>query len=328
MHRRILVAASAAAVLAGCPPSHDIVKLDPAAKSATNADFSLPLDATLSPDGKMAYFIAILPEITSDVSDTPMPARAGIFSTPVGSEGTNTLLASSAPLASPVNLDITADGKTLIIADTGAGTGDADRGLLFTLSAAGGTPQVVETTVGYRARGMSVVNQDWKDTAYFTGNDPADGMPGVFALDIKTGAVSTVSKSDLFADPSGLVVADSGDIYVADTQNGNALSNVIQIPKGKDAVELLSGLKLGYPAGISISKDQQILMVSALDPVTRKDVVIRYDLKAGTTDYLRDPIKDFEESAGLHRAKNVESYVWADSRANGGGTVYVINPVQ
>lgn len=329
MHRRILVAASAAAVLAGCPPPHTFNTLAPAAKSSTNADFSSPFDATLSPDGKTAYFIAVLPEITSDVSDTPLPARAGIFSTPVGSEGTNTLLASSDPLASPINLDITADGKTLIIADTAAGTGEADHGLLFKLSVAGGTPEVVDTTVGYRARGMSVVNQNWKDTAYFTGNDPADGMPGVFALDIKSNEVSTVSKSDLFVDPSGIVVADSGDIYVIDTQTGNALSNVIQIVKGKDPVELLSGLKVGYPAGISISKDQQILIISALDPVTRKDVVLRYDLKAGAlTDPFTSGIDQFEESAGLHRAKDVESYVWADSRANGGGTVYVINQVK
>ncbi|HYV45915.1 MAG TPA: hypothetical protein VFA20_13695 [Myxococcaceae bacterium] len=330
MHRRILVAASAAAVLAGCPPSHDVTKLAPAAKSSTNSDFSSPLDATLSPDGKMAYFIAVLPEITSDVSDTPMPAHAGIFSTKVGSEGTNTLLASGDPLASPINLDITADGKTLIIADTAAGAGDADRGMLFMLDAAGGTPKQVDATVGYRARGMAVVNQDWKDTAYFTGNDPADGLPGVFALDIKTGAVTAKSKSDLFVDPSGIVVADNGDIYVVDTQTGDLLANVIQIPKGKDPVELLSGLKVGYPAGISISKDQQILTVSALDPVTRKDLVLRYDLKLGAygDPLAGDIIKDFEESAGLHRAKDVESYVWADSRANGGGTVYVINQVQ
>lgn len=331
MHRRILVAASAAAVLAGCPPPHDFKTLAPAAKSSTHTDFSSPLDATLSPDGKTAYFIAVLPEVASDDTGTadPVPPRAGIFSTTVGSEGNNTLLASGDPLASPINLDITADGKVLLIADIAAGAGEGDRGNLFMLDAAGGTPKVVDATVGYRARGMSVVNQDWKDTAYFTGNDPADGMPGVFALDIKTQSVSTISKSELFVDPSGIVVADNGDIYVADTQTGGGLANVIKIAKGKDAEELLFGLKTGYPAGISISKDQEILIISALDPVTAKDAVLRYNLKTmGEPEIFKDGIDQFEESAGLHRAKDVESYVWADSRANGGGTVYVINPVQ
>jgi hypothetical protein len=115
---------------------------------------------------------------------------------------------------------------------------------------------------------------------------------------------------------------------VADTQTGGTLANVIQIPKGKDAVELLSNLKLGYPAGISMSKDQEILIVSALDPVTSKDVVLRHDLKTGTTESFNAGIDQFEESAGLHRAKDVESYVWADSQANGGGTVYVINSIK
>jgi len=324
MHRRILVAASAAAVLAACS-SPPFKSLD--ATATAGAEFSSPLDATLSPDGKTAYFIAVTPEVTSDVSDTPSPPRAAIFSTKVGSSSYTTL-ASGDPLVSPINLDITADGKTLIIADNAAGAGEADRGNLFMLDAAGGTPTVVDTTVGYRARGMSVVNQDWKDTAYFTGNDPADGMPGVFALDIKTGAVSAKSKSDLFVDPSGIVVADNGDIYVVDTQTGDSLANLIQIPKGKDPVELLFGLKVGYPAGISLTKDQAILVISALDPVTRKDVVIRYDLKAKTTEMFNKGIETFEESAGLHRAKDTDAYAWADSRANGGGTVYVINQVK
>jgi len=327
MHRRILVAASAAAVLAGCSPSHDFKTLAPAAQANATA-FSSPLDATLSPDGKTAYFIAVLPEISSDTSDQPMPQRSGVFSMPIGSSEAATLMASGDPIASPLNLDITSDGKTLYIADSASGAGDADMGGLLMMSVGGGTPTPVDSTAGYHARGVSVVNQDWRDQVYFTGNDPADGKPGVFKLDTKGNVVSEVSKSDLFVDPSGLVVADNGDIYVADTQTGATLANVIQIPKGKDALELMPNLKLGYPAGISISKDQQILIVSALDPATSRDVVIRHDLKAGTDEMFNNGIDQFEESAGLHRAKDVESYVWADSQANGGGTVYVINSIK
>lgn len=331
MHRRILVAASAAAVLAGCPPSPDFKTLAPAAKASTNSEFISPLDATLSPDGKTAYFIAVLPEVPADDQGNadPLPPRAGIFSTKVGSEGSNTLLASGDPLISPLNLDITADGKTLIIADSAAGSATvAERGNLFMLSASGGTPKMVDATVGYQARGMAVVNQDWKDTAYFTGNDPADGLPGVFALDIKTQTVSTISKSELFVDPSGITVADNGDIYVADTQTGGGLANIIKIAKGKVAEELFFGLKTGYPAGISISKDQSTLTLSALDAETSKDAVLRFNLKAGTMETFNTGIDQYSDSAGLHRAKDVESYVWADSNANGGGTVYVINQVQ
>ncbi|HEY8207604.1 MAG TPA: hypothetical protein VIG99_08995 [Myxococcaceae bacterium] len=328
MHRRILVAASAAAVLAGCPPSHDFKSLAPAATAASTS-FSSPLDATLSPDGRTAYFIAVLPEVSSETSETPMPERSGVFMMPVGSTEAPTLMASTDPLASPLNLDISSDGKTLYIADSTAGVDLADNGSLLKLdTAAGGTLAMVDPTLGYRSRGIIVVNQDWRDQVYFTGNDPADGLPGVFKLDTKSNEVTVVSKSELFVDPSGIVVADNGDIFVADTQTGGLLANVIHIPKGKDAVELIPNLMLGYPAGISISKDQQILLVSALDPETSKDTVIRYDLKANTMEMFNEGISGFEESAGLHRAKDVESYVWADSQANGGGTVYVINGVK
>ena len=37
-----------------------------------------------------------------------------------------------------------------------------------------------------------------------------------------------------------------------------------------------------------------------------------------------DTIGGFSESAGLHRAKTLNVYAWADSRANGTGTVYVL----
>jgi hypothetical protein len=290
--------------------------------------FSSPLDATLSPDGKTAYFIAVLPEVSSETSQQPMPERSGIFMMPIGSTEAPTVLASGDPLASPLNLDISSDGKTLYIADAAAGQGEGDLGSLLTLDVSGGTLTPVEASAGYRPRGVIVVNQDWRDQVYFTGNDPADGLPGVFKLDTKTNEVLEVSKSDLFVDPSGIVVADNGDVFVADTQTGGRLANVIQIPKEKEAMALIPNIKLGYPAGISISKDQQILIVSALDPVTSKDTVIRWDLKEGSMSTFNSGIDQFEESAGLHRAKDVESYVWADSRANGGGTVYVINGVK
>ena len=35
-------------------------------------------------------------------------------------------------------------------------------------------------------------------------------------------------------------------------------------------------------------------------------------------------MEQFAESAGLHRAHDAEVYAWADSEANGTGTVYVL----
>jgi len=38
-----------------------------------------------------------------------------------------------------------------------------------------------------------------------------------------------------------------------------------------------------------------------------------------------DVIGGFNESAGLHRAKGSDKFAWADSRAGGTGTVYVLS---
>ena len=89
---------------------------------------------------------------------------------------------------------------------------------------------------------------------------------------------------------------------------------------------ILPDLKVGYPAGIALSKDESTLLVSALDKVKGTDAVIRYSLAAGTPEYIvAGGIDAFTESAGLKRARNVDTYIWADSAANNGGTVFVIN---
>jgi hypothetical protein len=323
MQRTVLVAAFAATFLVACPaPTPQCIgtcTLDPAAMS--NADFSSPFDATLSPDGKIAYFTALTPN------------GPGIFATTIGSSDAPKLLAggdlTTSPLASPLALDVTSDGSTLYVADSaavGLGNPNLDLGLLFTVDTTSGTIASVDATAGYSPRGLVVVTQG-ADQVYFSGNDPADGMPGVFKITAGGSTVTAVAKGAPFIDPSGLVVAKNGDVFVADTSDSSQTAVVYQISNGA-VTPLLTGLRVGYPAGISITTDQSILMISALDKDTAHDVAIKYTLKDGTIENFTSGIDQFEESAGLHRAKNVESYVWADSLANNGGTVYVINKIQ
>jgi hypothetical protein len=92
---------------------------------------------------------------------------------------------------------------------------------------------------------------------------------------------------------------------------------------------LLPDLRVGYPAGIALSKDETVLLISALDRTAGTDAVIRLVL-SGTAmpEYVSMGIAAFTESAGLKRARNVDTYIWADSAANNGGTVFVINKQQ
>jgi sugar lactone lactonase YvrE len=287
--------------------------LDPAAMA--QSAFRLPLDAALSPDGKTAYFIAL------DPNQNP-----SVF-TVASSGGTPTVLASGDPLAAPFGIDVSTDGSQLVLADSSAlDSAGLDHGCLFTLGAtAAGTPAQISSTTGYQPRSVVIVQENNVDVAYFTGHDPSDAAPGVFKVALGGGAVSIVAKGTGFADPSGLAVAANGTVYVADsiaTENGHA--QLLKVTAGTVSV-VIADMAVGYPAGVALSKDETAILVSALDPATQTDIVIHYDLTANTQSVFNTTISAFSESAGLKRARNVDTFVWADSHANGGGTVYIVN---
>ena len=315
MQRPVLVVAFATTFLVACPaPQQDCLPfcdLQPAAMASS--DFSLPLDATLSPDGKIAYFLGVTPN------------GPGVLTTEIGGSTVSTMV-SGAPLASPMGLDVTTNGSKLYIADAAADPADEGKlGRLFTLDAAGGIMLTeVGSTAGYKPRAVTVITQG-VDQVYFSGNDPTDGMPGVFKIADGAVTVSDVAKGEPFIDPSGIAVARNGDVYVADTSDSATTAQVLKI-SGGTVTPLVTELRVGYPAGLALTYDEKTLIISALDKDSGKDVVFKYTLADGTMDPFTTGIGEFEQSAGLHRAKRADAYVWADSNANGGGTVYVINP--
>ena len=324
MRRRLRLTASLL-ILSGCPmmkpdpvppvPGNGSIKdLTPAAMSSATT-FHTPLDAALSPDGKKAYFIAI----DSD--------EAAVFTSNAPSTEAPSKLAGGAPLVSPFGIDVSSDGATLVLSDPGAQLDPEvrTRGELFSLSTTGGTPTVVSGASGYRPRGVVVIKESGADVIYFTGKDATSGLAGVFKLPLAGGAVTTVATDAPFVDPSGLTVAADGTVYVldaADPESENA--RLIKISGGTASV-MLSALAVGYPAGVALSQDEKTVLVSALDPQKRTDAVLRVPVAGGDVESVSTGIDGFEEPAGLHRAKNVDTFIWADSHANSGGTVYVIN---
>jgi sugar lactone lactonase YvrE len=328
MHKHLTVAAGL--WLAACtgfmsgpipvPPGDGSIKnLTPAAQSTQmDATFRTPLDATLSPDGKTAYFVAV----ESD--------EAAVYKTAAPSTSAPTKLAGGAPLATPFGIDITSDGNTLVLSDADAvmNPDQPQYGELFALSTSGGTPQVVSGASGYRPRAVIVVTEAGIDVAYFSGTEPSSGLPGVFKVPVTGGTVTTVAKDAPLTDPSGLTVASDGTVYLIDADDpGTGTARLMKVSGGM-ASQLKGGLAIGYPAGIALSQDEKTVLVSALDPSTHTDAVLRVPAGGGDPEVISAGIDTFEEPAGLHRAKNVDAYIWADSRANGGGTVYVINKQQ
>jgi sugar lactone lactonase YvrE len=296
-------------------------QIDPVANAA---EASTPVDATPSPDGTSIYFIAFTSR--PDADGIRMERVPAIFKTSAAPGGVPVKLFDGAPLMSPFGITISDDGQTLFIADSSAdGDEAAERsdGRVFSMSVNGGSPTALAGTEGITPAGIEASGA----SLYVTGRK--DGLPGLYKTGIGGGAVSAVAVGGPFSDPGGVAVARDGVAYVIDTGsaiNGQSLASVVKVtPDGKTEV-ILDGLSVGHPAGIALVLDESAILVSGLDNAEGTDRVYRVQLGDRSVTRLSTTIGEIYESAGLHRARNVEVFAWADSHANNHGTVYVLKP--
>lgn len=288
----------------------------------TAADINRALDATPDPDGVEIYFTADGVNglgVYKAPADGSAPTAAAVYPT-IPDDPNN-------PFVAPFGIGISSDGKQIFIADTAAGA--SDHGGIFVLPVGGGAPTELSGTDGTSPHSLDVVAVGGVDTLFFTGTEPkVGGLPGVFSIPATGGALTTISVGGILRDPSGIAVTESGDIYVADTiaAEGNA-AQIVLIPKGGGAASVfVSDLRLGYPAGVALTMDGKTLYVSAFSPQTLTDRLVVVDVAAKTSvEAFETEIGAFTESAGLHRAKKLDVFAWADSSAGPkGGKVFVI----
>jgi sugar lactone lactonase YvrE len=289
---------------------------------ATAADINRALDATPDPDGVEIYFTASGPNglgVYKAPADGSAPAAVAVYPT-IPDDPNN-------PFVAPFGIGISSDGKQLFISDSAAG--GSDRGGIFELPVGGGAPTELSGTDGTSPHSLDVVAMGGVDTIYFTGIEPkAGGLPGVFSIPATGGALTTISVGGILRDPSGIAVAKNGDIFVADTiaAEGN-VAQIVMIPAGGGAPSIVvKDLRLGYPAGVALTSDEKTLYVSAFNADSLTDRLVDVDLAAKTsTEAFSAEIGMFTESAGLHRAKKLDVFAWADSSAGAkGGKVFVI----
>ncbi len=277
--------------------------------AANDAMSPAPLDATPSPDGQQVYYTAL----GTDEAGEPAP---GVYSV-AASGGPVSRLAAGDPFIAPVNISVSLDGKRLFIADTGAST-------LFALPASGGAPSPVMGTEGYAPRGLTVaLHKDGREYLYFTGRAPQTDAAGLFRIAGEGGAVETVASGEPFADPAGVAVDANGVAYVVETSSESPTARVLRVSNGT-ASTFVDGIGIGFPAGITLTRDDSTVLVSGLDPETKRDVVYFVDAKNNQISRLTKTVGQFHEPAGLHRAHDTDVFAWADSGANRYGTVFTI----
>jgi hypothetical protein len=281
------------------------------AVAANDAMSPGPLDATPSPDAKQIYYTAL----GSNENGEPAP---GVFSV-AASGGEIKRLAVGEPLIAPVNISISLDGARLFIADPAASA-------VFTLSTSGGTPSVLMGTEGYAPRGLTVaMDKDGREYLYFTGRALETEEAGLFRLDVGGGAAESVVVGAPFADPAGVAVDAAGVAYVVETSSDDATARVIRVERGTPTT-FVEGIGIGFPAGITLTRDDATVLVSGLDPATKRDVVYFVKTSDKQITRLTKTVGQFHEPAGLHRAHDADVFAWADSQANGDGTVYMLTP--
>lgn len=298
-----------------------------------------PLDAMPSPDGKVIYYTAFKTAANDPNEPNAIGMNDGaLFKINADGSGAATELASG--FQNPTGLVVSKDGTKIYVADSGTtkldddGVDDADAdklGGIYTVPAAGGNATLITGTNGYQPKSLDVVS-DPADQVYFSGVDPADDQAGIFRIAGAGGNVNVVSKDAKIMDPSGVAVAKDGTVYFADTiggTGGNA-SSIFMVKNGT-LTEFVTELKVGYPAGIALSQDENFLLVSGLQPEENTSVLHRIDIaKKEIAESINKDIGQNSNSAGLHRAHNADLYAWANASApdedgNGGGTVYLLN---
>jgi len=290
---------------------NDIVQhVDVAAQSGT---FQTPLDSALDPDATTVYF-------TASGANGP-----GLFRVPAAGGDVTEILA-GAPFVAPTGIALGSDGKQIYVADPQAAADGGKLGQIFVVAAGGSTPTMLKGTGGTAPRGMDVVREGDQDMIYFTGKDPADGQVGVFKLPAVGGVPTIVAKGTPLVEPDGVTVTRAGVVYVTDRSTGGAgVGSVFKI-SGATVTPIVARVRTGNPAGVALTLDESILLVSALQTDRDSDQVLLVDLASLQTGSLTKVIDQNQHAGGVHRARNRNVFSWADLTAGPGGhgRVFVI----
>jgi hypothetical protein len=276
---------------------------------ARAAAFQRPVDAAPSPDGSVVYYLSV-----GDRGPAVLSVRSG--------GGAASSVASGTPFSDPTGVAVATDGSAVFVADGQAG----GSGAILTAPTTGTatTVTMVGGTQGRTPKGLDVVKQSGADVIYFTGTDPANNAVGLFKVPAAGGTVTTVAEGAPFVAPDSVVVAANGDAFVSDQGRDVGEGVVFRVNNG-NLKPVLTQLRLGAPAGVTLTNGDATVLVSSIDAATLSDQVLFLDLATGKTTTTTKVVgANKNSSGGLHRASNAAVLAWADVSRS--GRVYRIEP--
>jgi hypothetical protein len=269
------------------------------AAQSDGATFHTPLDSTPDEEATTIYF-------TATGSHGP-----GVFRVPAAGGAVTEVFAGS-PFVAPRALAFSPDGTELVIADPTAGRTRE----LFTLPTNGGTPSPIPGSLGSAPENLNVYNQNGQKLVYFTGKDPQSGQPAVLTLPITGASAPTVLvKGVPLLAPDGIVVAPSGVIYLTDRGTLNQ-GKVFKI-EGTTVTAVVNQIHTGNPAGIALSADASLLLISAYQPKSSFDDILLVNLNTLQTGTVTKIVGQNTSAGGLHASPgHKDIFSWADIRGN------------
>ncbi|HTV22206.1 MAG TPA: hypothetical protein VMG12_26130, partial [Polyangiaceae bacterium] len=231
VHRATALCALVALAACGDDPSVVSTSVDNQNQSSNGGPFKALGAAANAPDvfsqpragvpleGGAVAFIAVH-EGAADDDLTRAGPRSAVFlqepAAPGSTPSAPRVLYTGDELVSPIDIEASADGQTLFVADYAGGSEGA--GAIVRLPRSGGAPDFA--AAGYSPRSVTL----GADAAlYFSGLDPDSGQPGIFRL--VGDAVEPVFVGAPLVDPSGIALFRDGRVLVADTRllDGGAL---------------------------------------------------------------------------------------------------------
>jgi DNA-binding beta-propeller fold protein YncE len=222
-----------------------------------------------------------------------------------------------APLVDPVGLVVSAGGTRLFVADPGANR-------ILVVPVNGANPTTLRGSAGTMPRGLELRVRGGQQRIVFTGTNPADGRPAVFALDARGATRATViANGRPLRRPQGVAIASDGSVFVSDRGSGRDDGRIFRIKGGRIAV-IASGIRLGNPAGIALTRDGSTLLMSSLDRVAGTAQVLLIDMTTYARSVFNDVIGANTTAGGLHRGLRSAVMAWADVQRP--GHIYRVNP--
>ncbi len=265
-----------------------------------------PIDAVPSPDGTLIYF-------------TAQESGGAMLSVVAATGGESQILVSGAPLLEPRGLTLSEDGETIYVADRGAQQ-------VWRVAAVDGAISPVAGTEGIAAQSVERASSTNGDQLYISGN--RDGKPGIWSVPINGGDVTVIAEGTPFVSPMGIAITQDGTLYVVDHDGaGNDQATVVRIADGTPTI-IVRDFRAGYQAGAALTLDEQVLLVSALDPERASAQVLLVNLASLQAGMVTKVVGANAGSGGVHRAQQVNLFAWADGAQpiQKPGHVYVIKP--